>query len=205
MSSTSSTIWKASPALRPKVSSRATSSRVAPGIDAARDDADADERAGLGAMDGFDEFGRGLKVFAFDVEYLAADHAIDSAYGIGDKTDDLDGRGGRRVEPGQNFEGAGLQRVSGEDGNGFAEGHVAGGLAAAQVVVVERGQIVVDERIGVKHFDGCAEPLDASRQRPAMVTAACMASTGRSRLPPAKVEWRMAPWIDDGNRVARWE
>ncbi len=28
--------------------------------------------------------------------------------------------------------------------------------------------------------------------RPTMVAAACMASTGRNRLPPANVEWRMA-------------
>ena len=31
-----------------------------------------------------------------------------------------------------------------------------------------------------------------------MVMAACMASTGRRRLPPAKVEWRIAPWIEVG-------
>ena len=72
---------------------------------------------------------------------------------------------GGHVEAGQHFEGAGLQRVAGEDGDGFAEGHVAGGLAAAQVVVVERGQIVVDERVGVQHLDGCAEALNAAGKR----------------------------------------
>ena len=72
---------------------------------------------------------------------------------------------GGAVEAGEDFEGAGLQRVSGEDGDGFAEGHMAGGLAAAQIVVVERGQVVVDERVGVQHLDGCAEVLDASGQR----------------------------------------
>ena len=102
---------------------------------------------------------------ALDIEYLATDHAVDSSYRIGDKTDDLDGSSWRCVESGQDLERASLQSVSGEDGNGFAECHVAGGLTATQVVVIERGQIVVDERIGVQHFDGCAESLNAARQR----------------------------------------
>jgi hypothetical protein len=43
----------------------------------------------------------------------------------------------------------------------LAEDDVAGGLAAAEVVVVERGQVVVDERVGVHHLErggevGCA-------------------------------------------------
>jgi hypothetical protein len=38
---------------------------------------------------------------------------------------------------------------------------VAGGLAATEVVVVERGQIVVDERVGVEHFEGGRELFDA--------------------------------------------
>ncbi len=45
------------------------------------------------------------------------------------------------------------QRIAGEDGHGFAEDFVAGRLAAAIVVVVERGKIVVDQRIGVDHFE----------------------------------------------------
>ena len=116
-------------------------------------------------MDGFDEFRRGLEVFAFDVEHLAADHAVDGADGVGDEADDLHGSCGRRIEAGKNFEGAGLQRVAGEDGDGFAEGHVAGRLAAAQVVVVEGGQVVVDERVGVQHLEGRAEAFNAAGQR----------------------------------------
>jgi len=89
-------------------------------------------------------------VFAFDIEHLAADHSIDRAYGVGDEADDFDGSGGRTVKPSQHFEGAGLQSVAGQDGNGFAKGLVAGGLAAAEIVVVEGGQVVVDERIGME-------------------------------------------------------
>ena len=42
-------------------------------------------------------------------------------------------------ELGDGLEGEGLQGVAGEDGDGFAEDLVAGGLAAAEVVVVEGG------------------------------------------------------------------
>ena len=54
------------------------------------------------------------------------------------------------------LEGEGLEGVAGEDGGGFAEDDVAGGLAAAEVVVVESGKVVVDEGVGVEHLEGCA-------------------------------------------------
>ena len=41
------------------------------------------------------------------------------------------------------------ERVAGKDGNGLAEARVAAWLAAAQVVVVERRQIVVNQRKGM--------------------------------------------------------
>ena len=50
----------------------------------------------------------------------------------------------------------------GEDGDRFSESDVAGGLAAAEIVVVECGQIVVNERVGMEHLDGCAKSLDAA-------------------------------------------
>ena len=46
---------------------------------------------------------------------------------------------------GDGLKGQSLEGVAGEDGDGFAEDDVAGGLAAAEVVVVEGGQVVVDE------------------------------------------------------------
>ncbi len=66
-----------------------------PGIDAAGNDADTDERAGLGAMNGHHQLRRGLLMFAFQVQHLAADHALDGADGVGDEADDLDGGRGR--------------------------------------------------------------------------------------------------------------
>ena len=79
------------------------------------------------------------------------------ADGAGDFLEDVDGGDGGAVEAGDGVEGEGLKGVTGEDGDGVAEDLVAGGLAAAEVVVVEGGQIVVDEGVGVEHFDGGAE------------------------------------------------
>ena len=84
--------------------------------------------------------------------------------GVGNQADDLHGCRGRRIQSGEDFVGARLQGVPGQNRDGLAKRHVAGGLAAAQVVVVQRGKIVVDQRVGVQHLDGRAQPLDAAGQ-----------------------------------------
>ncbi len=104
-------------------------------------------------------------VFAFDVHDLAADHAgrkgaggsYAGADGEGEVVEDGDDGGGRGGEIGDDLEGEVLEGVAGEDGDGFSEGDVAGGLAAAEVVVVEGGKVVVDKRVGVGHFYGGAQ------------------------------------------------
>ena len=50
---------------------------------------------------------------------MAADHALDGADGVGNKTDNLDGGCRRRIKSGEHFEGAGLQRVAGQTHVGF--------------------------------------------------------------------------------------
>ena len=52
----------------------------------------------------------------------------------------------------QQGEGEGVQRVAGEDSGRFVIGAVRAGASPAQVVIVHRGQIVVDERVGVDGF-----------------------------------------------------
>ena len=98
----------------------------------------------------------------------------------------------------QHFIGLGLQSVAGEDRDGLAECFVASGTSAAQVVVVERGQIVVNQGIGVQHFERRARPLDAggqlqsSRGCARIMRPASMHRIGRRRLPPANTLCRMA-------------
>ena len=81
--------------------------------------------------------------------------SVAGADGVAEGEDQLDaGFGvGMGVGLGQDLEGAGLERVAGEDGGGFVEGDVHGGAAAAQGVVVHRRQVVVHERIRVHQFD----------------------------------------------------
>ena len=76
----------------------------------------------------------------------------------------------------------------------LAEDLVAGRPAAAQVVVVHRRQVVVDQRIGVDHLDGAGRRqrrLDRRRRKPrppstpASAAAACRAPTGCSESPRA--------------------
>ena len=85
------------------------------------------------------------------------DRADAGADGAGDFLEDVDGGDGGAVESGNGVESEGLEGVAGEDGDGVTEDLVAGGLAAAEVVVVEGGQVVVDEGVGVKHLEGGAE------------------------------------------------
>src|ERR1700687_4843214 len=117
-------------------------------------DRSANQRGGFRTVNVFEHFRFDALPLGFQLGDLATDHAVDSARGAGDffhYGDTLSGRDGRRAD---GFEREGQQRVSGQDGDGFAEFLVAGRLAAAQVVVVECRQVVVDQRIGVNHFDG---------------------------------------------------
>ena len=50
------------------------------------------------------------------------------------------------------FKGIGQQTVAGQNGGGFVKLLVAGWFAAAEVVIVHGGEIVVNERIGMQHF-----------------------------------------------------
>ena len=55
----------------------------------------------------------------------------------------------------------GQQSVARQDGHAFSGDDVQRGPAASHGVVVHRGQVVVDERVGVNQFDGArrwAEP-----------------------------------------------
>jgi len=67
----------------------------------------------------------------------------------------------RIAKCGDGLEGEGLEGVAGEDGGSFTEEDMAGGLAAAEVVVVECGKVVVDEGVGVEHLQGCTKIGDA--------------------------------------------
>ena len=92
------------------------------------------------------------------------------AAGRGDLAHDLHPPGGRdRVRGGENLEGLREQGVAGEDREGLAEDLVRGRPPAADVVVVHRRQVVVDQRVGVDHLDGRRH-----RQRQRAIEAAAL-------------------------------
>ena len=56
------------------------------------------------------------------------------------------------------LEGKGVEGVAGQDGEGLAVDFVVGGPAAAEVVVVHGGKVIVDEGEAVDHLDGAGRP-----------------------------------------------
>ena len=89
------------------------------------------------------------------------------------------------LDPHQRLHRESEQSIAREDCHGFAEDFVAGWFAAAEIVVIERGQIVVDQRIGVDHFERATRFDRAVRSASEMAAAACRQRIGRMRLPPA--------------------
>ena len=107
--------------------------------------------------------------FHGEVVSLAADQGV----GAGRPGEHETTAGGdRRLQAGgQRLEGQRLEGVAAEDRRRLVERPVAGGDAPAQVVVVHRRQVVVDERIGMDHLHrrgggGGGVPIAAAGLRP---------------------------------------
>ena len=90
------------------------------------------------------------ELVGLEIEALAADHAGGTA-SLRKPRDQLraHGRVGMCLRPGEHGEGQRQQRVAGQDRGPLVEGLVHGGPAAAQVVVVHGGQVVVHQRVAV--------------------------------------------------------
>jgi len=89
-----------------------------------------------------------------EIDGLAAGHAA-RADGIGEYLQHFQSccGGNSRGCLGQHFEGARLQGIAGEDRRCFVERAMTGGPAAAQIVVVHGGQVVVHQAVDVDEFD----------------------------------------------------
>ena len=154
-SSRSSAIWKAAPRSRP-YSQRVALRRGRLAQHGAGLGRELDQLAGLQGLQPAESASskRLAARLGQHVEHLPAAHAArpggarQAAHQLGAHR-----RVAVRVLLGQHGEGVGLQRVAGEDRGRLVEGVVDGGLAAAEVVVVHRRQVVVDQGIGVHHLD----------------------------------------------------
>ena len=140
--------------------------RIRSGEDRAGLDRKGEERAGLHRLEAPDlRLARGgvaVAPLGRKVEHLAAGHAGEPA-GAGKPEDELAAHRGvgmnRRI--GEALEGERLERVAGEDRRRLVEGAMDARLAAAQVVVVHRRQVVVDERVAMQELDRGAGLHDA--------------------------------------------
>jgi hypothetical protein len=95
---------------------------------------------------------------AEDVDGFSADESFGTD-AFGGDSKDIDDLLGWKRQGGEDFEGEGEEGVSGQQCYGFAELDVAGGESAAEVVVVESGEVVVDEGEGVDHLE-CATGVE---------------------------------------------
>ena len=103
----------------------------------------------------------------------------------------------------EDFKGEGLQSIARQKRRILSERLVVGGLAAAQVVVVHAGQVVVNQRVGVNHLDragkgqrrlrfAAAEGVECKHQHGAHALAARLQAVahGLDQLSLAAVERR---------------
>jgi hypothetical protein len=78
---------------------------------------------------------------------------------------------------------------------------VEGGPAPSEIVVIERGEVVVDETEGVDEFDG-RRRIEGVVRIAADGLAGKGTSAGRSRLPPPRTAYRTASASPPGRSSA---
>ena len=100
--------------------------------------------------------------FGFEIGDLAADHSAVRAGGLRDHRQNrhapLRFNGSHR----QRLKSQSQQRVARQNGDRLAEDFMIGGFAAAKIVVIECGKIIVNQRIGVNEFERAADVHRAS-------------------------------------------
>src|SRR5262249_32710034 len=107
----------------------------------------------------------GFRVFRFEIDDLTANHAVDGSGTVRNFLDDANPRSWGTAEASEYFVSMSLQGVAGEDGDGFAENLMASGPSAAEVVVIEGGQVVMNQGISVEHLKRGTQFLDSSWKR----------------------------------------
>jgi hypothetical protein len=133
-------------------------------VDRAHAQAGPQQSAGLSSMDGLQQRRVRRLAFAFDIANLAANHASHGAGGGGQFRDERHLAMVRAVHLRQHLKREREQRVARQNRHGVAENFVAGWNAAPQIVVIERRQIVMNQRIGVDQFERAGAGFNAYSQ-----------------------------------------
>src|SRR6476469_4027892 len=110
-------------------------------------------------------FGIRLNVLGFEIDDLAADHPIYGAGSFCDLCDYAHTRFRWALQLRERLVGLSLESISSEDCNRLTENFVARGPPSPKVVVVERRKVVVNQRIGMQHFECGAEICDSGWER----------------------------------------
>src|SRR6202011_196666 len=84
---------------------------IGAGENAAEAQAGAQQGAGFGMMNGFEQSGIGLAAFAFDIMHLSGNHAADATGGLGEFLDELNALRRFTIGGGQNLKSEGTQGV----------------------------------------------------------------------------------------------
>ncbi len=116
---------------------------------------------------------------------LPADHPINSAGGRADFGDDLDPSGSFERSARERLKSPRQQSVPRENSHRFPEYLMTRRLAAAQIVVIERRQVVMDQRIGMYELDR-ATNLNRARQLVRKHPRRCKAQNGPNALAAGK-------------------
>ena len=137
-------------------------------------------------MDGVDIVRTKAELFPGQIEHLPADHAVFTG-GLRQNADDLHYDRRLRVCAGGRLKRRRQQRVPGQNSVRFAENLVICQPSAPVIVIVHARKIVVDQAVGVYHFNCSRE-----RQRPAPVSAAQSAEFQRQHRADALASGQQA-------------
>ena len=111
-------------------------------------------------MDRFEEFFRRRLTFTLYVVYLAADHSSDRAGSCRQLVGQRNAPFGRYSTCAQHLKGERQKSVAGENRHRVAENFVTSRTATAQIVVIERRQIVVNQRIRMDQLQRTGSVLE---------------------------------------------
>src|SRR5579859_7003424 len=106
-------------------------------------------------MNVFERGGVCLLASRFNIRHLASHHARSRSNGVSDFVDHAQLSGifgtasGPRLEGGHYFKRERQKRVTGQDGHCFPKDAMASGLAAPEVVIIERRKIIVNQRVSM--------------------------------------------------------
>src|SRR5579872_2219419 len=124
-----------------------------------------DQRGGFRAMNVLQHANVRLAMLSFEIDHLAANHSVDGTGTASYFFDDAHSRCCRATQTGQGFVCLGLQRVARQNGDSLAKNFVTCGPSATQIIIVQGGKVVVDERVGMQHLERCAQIFNSRWKR----------------------------------------